>query len=193
MWSGPCAAVEATLGEVAGGLWAGQHWGKHKLHLHILQLSRGDLQRNRSTKGRLSRLRPTPGVDQPPVVQRRTWEAPGSTRHRGLSLGEIAISFGASGRAPVSRHPVTSRLHGRQFYNVMIFWIALDRGWRRASRRRGTQTHSRASGPSDMPARHRNAIAVYAPAHTHDLLRLSHVGLHLFVSPNALQRPLCAS
>jgi hypothetical protein len=40
-----------------------------------LHLSRGDLQRNRGTKGRLIRLRPTPGVDQPPVVQRRTWEA----------------------------------------------------------------------------------------------------------------------
>ena len=31
--------------------------------------------RNRGTKGQLIRLRPTPGVDQPPVVQRRTWEA----------------------------------------------------------------------------------------------------------------------
>jgi hypothetical protein len=36
---------------------------------------------------RLNRLRPTPGVDQPPVVQRRTWEAPVSCRFRGLSLG----------------------------------------------------------------------------------------------------------
>ena len=71
----------------------------------------------------------------------------------------------------------------------------LPRGWRRASRtrRRGRQIHSRISGLSDMPACHRDVIAVYAPAHTHDLLRLSHVGLHLFVSPNALQRPLCAS
>jgi hypothetical protein len=39
----------------------------------ILHLSRGDLQRNRGTKRRLIRLRPTKEIN-PPVVQRRTWE-----------------------------------------------------------------------------------------------------------------------
>ena len=30
----PHVQLEAALGEVAGGLWAGQHRGEHKLHLH---------------------------------------------------------------------------------------------------------------------------------------------------------------
>ena len=46
----------------------------------------GDLQRNRGTKGRLIRLRPTKEIN-PPVVQRRTWEAPVFWPIRGLSLG----------------------------------------------------------------------------------------------------------
>jgi hypothetical protein len=35
--------------------------------------------------------------------------------------------------------------------------------------------------------------AYHAPAQTHDLPRLSHIGLHLFVSPKALHRPLWAN
>jgi hypothetical protein len=48
------------------------------------------------------------------------------------------------------------------------------------------------NGAASPPARSRLGF-YHAPAQTHDLLRLSQIGLHLFVSPKALQRPLCAN
>ena len=104
-------------------------------------------------------------------------------------IGSILAKWVGDRRAHVQQAPCRAAWPPKP----NIWQTSLPRGWRRASRRRDRQTYSRTSGPSDMPARHRDVIAVYAPAHTHDLLRLSHVGLHLFVSPNALQRPLCAS
>ena len=74
----PQVQLEAPLGEVAGGFGRDSIGGNTNYIFTILHLRRGDLQRNQGTKGRLIRLRPSQG-NQPPVVQRRTWEAPDTT------------------------------------------------------------------------------------------------------------------
>jgi hypothetical protein len=91
---GPCGQADALNVSVGSAAWRGcrgafggtASGGNTNYIFATLHLSRGDLQRNRGTKGRLIRLRPTKEIN-PPVVQRRTWEAPVSWPIRGLSLG----------------------------------------------------------------------------------------------------------
>ena len=52
----------------------GQHLGIQITSPRYCIYAGRELQRNQGTKGRLIRLRPTKEIN-PPVVQRRTWEA----------------------------------------------------------------------------------------------------------------------